>query len=320
MNEFEEFKSALSSGNYPALRKIRKTDLHAHAYLSAGLEVYRELSPGMPAPPARFNDFSAFGAWLNKYCVPVTRDSYAKILSSAFQRLADDGVVYAELSFDYHDAVFMGLSVEEWGRLIQSLHSPFSKKLNLCAEFGIAREEDPATSLRYFEAAIKTGVFCSIDLYGDELARPVAEFKRIYQIAAEAQMKRKAHLGEFGTAIDVKEGVEILGLNAVQHGIAAAGDPYVMDFLRERGVTLNICPSSNLALGRCRSLAEHPIRRLFDYKVKVTLNSDDYLIFRSGVTDEITSQFNGGLFCAEELWQIVQFGLAEELKAIPDAA
>ena len=313
MNEFEEFKSALSSGDYPALRKIRKTDLHAHAYLSARPEVYRELSAGMPEPPARFNGFSVFGDWLNKYCVPVTRDSYAKILSSAFQRLADDGVVYAELSFDYHDAVSMGLSVEEWGRLIQSLHSPFSKQLNLCAEFGIAREEEPATSLRYLEAAIKTEVFRSIDLYGDELARPVAELKRIYQVAAEAQMKRKAHLGEFGTATDVKEGVEILGLNAVQHGIAAAGNPYVMDFLRERGVTLNVCPSSNLALGRCRSLTEHPIRRLFDSGLKVTINSDDYMLFRAGVSDELISLYNCGLFDPEALWKIVQSGFAEVL-------
>lgn len=314
MPELEEFKNALSAGDYSALKKVRKTDLHAHAFLSAGLEVYRELSPDMLEPPKRFNGFAEFCAWLNKYCLPVTLKSYERVISAAFRRLVDDGVVYAEVSFDYHDALSMGLSIEEWGKLIRVLHDPFRKQLKLCPEFGVSREEEPAVSLRYLEAAAKTGVFRSIDLYGDELSRPVSEFKRIYQVATEAKMKRKAHLGEFGAAAEVKEGVEILGLNAVQHGIAAASDLSVMAFLRERGVTLNICPSSNLALSRCGSLAEHPVRRLFDNGVRVTLNSDDYALFGAGVSDEIFSLYNSGTFTAEELWQIVRFGLSEECR------
>jgi len=315
MPELEEFKNALGSkNNYPALKKVRKTDLHAHAFLSAGLEVYRELSPVMPEPPGRFNGFAEFGCWLNKYCVPVTLKSYEKVVPAVFSRLVADGIVYAEVSFDYHDALSMGLSIEEWSSLIQSLYTPFSGRLKLCPEFGVSREEEPAVSLRYLEAAVKTGVFHAIDLYGDELSRPVSEFKRIYQIATEAKMKRKAHLGEFGTAADVKEGVEILGLNAVQHGIAAADSPEVMTFLRERGTTLNICPSSNLALSRCGALAEHPVRRLFDNGVRVTLNSDDYALFGAGVSDEIFSLYNSRIFNAEELWQIVRFGLSEECR------
>lgn len=312
MSELEEFKNALSSKNYLALKKVRKTDLHAHAFLSAGLEVYRELSPDMPEPPKRFNDFAEFCSWLAKNCVPVTLKSYEKVISAAFSRFVNDGVVYAEVSFDYHDALSMGLSIEEWSSLIQSLYAPFSVRLKLCPEFGVSREEDPALSLRHLEAAVKTGLFRSIDLYGDELSRPVREFMSIYQVAAAAKMKRKAHLGEFGTAADVKEGVEILGLNAVQHGIAAASDLGVMAFLRERGVTLNICPSSNLVLSRCGSLAEHPVGRLFDNGVRVTLNSDDYALFGAGVSDELFSLYNSGTFTAEELWQIVRFGLSEE--------
>ena len=311
MSELEEFEKALNAQDYTALRKVRKTDLHAHAYLSAGLEVYRELSPGMPEPPSRFNSFTEFCSWLNNYCVPVTLESYEKVLLAAFRRLAEDGVVYAEVSFDYHDGLSLGLSMGEWGKLILSLYAPYRGSFTLCPEFGVSREEDPAVSLRYLEEAAKNGVFRSIDLYGDESGRPVDEFKRIYQVAAAAKMKRKAHLGEFGTAKNIQKGVELLGLDVVQHGLAAAEDPGVMAFLRQRGVTLNVCPSSNLALGRCRSLAEHPIRRLFDHKVRVTLNSDDYLLFRASVTDEILSLFNAGVFSAEELWQIIQFGLAE---------
>lgn len=312
MKEFEEFKLALETKDLKSLKKVRKTDLHAHAYLSAGLEIYRRLSPRIAPPPPRFDGFKNFHNWLEENCALVGLAGYQKVISAAFQRMTEDGIVYAEVSFDYHDCLAMGLTGSEWARLIQALHAPYRERLALCPEFGISREEAPVVSLRYLEEAIKTDFFRSIDLYGDELSQPVEKFRDIYRIAAVAGMKKKAHLGEFGGAADVRNGVETLELDAVQHGIAAAEDPAVMSFLRERGTTLNVCPSSNLALGRCRSIAEHPIRRLFDHGIKVTLNSDDYLVFGAGVTDEITRLHESGVFSTKELWQIVRTGLAEQ--------
>lgn len=312
MEEFEEFKLVLEARDLNALKKVRKTDLHAHAYLSAGMETYQEISPEIALPPSRFYGFSNFSTWLEKNCALIGRAGYEKVISAAFQRMTEDGIVYAEVSFDYHDCLSMGLTGSEWAGLIQALHAPYRERLALCPEFGISREEAPVVSLRYLEEAIKTGFFRSIDLYGDEFSQPVEKFCDIYRIAAAAGMKKKAHLGEFGGAADVRNGVETLELDAVQHGIAAAEDPAVMSFLRERGTTLNVCPSSNLALGRCRSIEEHPIRRLFDHGIKVTLNSDDYMVFGAGVTDEITRLHDSGVFSAKELWQIVFTGLTEQ--------
>lgn len=311
MKEFEQFKLALETKDLKSLKQVRKTDLHAHAYLSAVLEVYRELSPSIPPPPSRFDSFKNFHTWLEENCALVGLTGYQKVISAAFQRMTEDGIVYAEVSFDYHDCLSMGLTVSEWVRLIQALHAPYKERITLCPEFGLCREEEPAVSLLYLQEAIKTEFFHSVDLYGDELNRPVEMFRDIYRTAAAAGMKKKAHLGEFGRAADVQNGVITLELNAVQHGIAAAEDPAVMSFLRERGTTLNVCPSSNLALGRCRSIAEHPIRHLFDHGVKVTLNSDDYMVFGAGVTDEIALLYESGTFTAKELWQIVRTGLAE---------
>lgn len=311
MTGSEDFKRALAAGDLAGLRAVRKTDLHAHAYLSAGLDFCRGLSPAMPLPPRRFAGFNEFSGWLKANCLPVSRANYEAVLSAAFKRLAQDGVVYAEVSFDHHDADSMGLGMEEWGRLILALHAPYRGSFTLCPEFGISREEDPSLSLRRLEEAARIGVFRSVDLYGDETCRPVRDFERIYHAAATAKLKRKAHLGEFGTASDVREGAELLGLDMVQHGIAAAGDAEVMAFLRGEGITLNVCPSSNVALGRCRSLAEHPVRTLVDNGVRVTLNSDDYLVFGAGVTDELLALYKAGLFGADELWRILLTGLSE---------
>ncbi len=118
-------------------------------------------------------------------------------------------------------------------------------------------------------------------------------------------------MGEWGTADDVYKAVELLELDEVQHGIAAADDPTVMRFLADNDIRLNICPTSNLMLGRIESIAKHPIRKLFDAGVTVTVNTDDVLFFGNGVSEEFLALYRAGLFTADELDQIRLNGLRD---------
>ena len=122
-------------------------------------------------------------------------------------------------------------------------------------------------------------------------------------------MKCKAHAGEFGTADSVKEAVETLHLDAVQHGIGAAASPGVMKWLATHGITLNVCPTSNIRLKRVRSYKTHPIRILADHGVKVTINTDDALIFGDGTSEQYLKLFRAGVFSAYELDEIRKTGL-----------
>jgi adenosine deaminase len=90
----------------------------------------------------------------------------------------------------------------------------------------------------------------------------------------------------------------------VQHGIAAADSPQVMAELARLGVRLNICPTSNLKLGRVASLRDHPIRRLYDSGVRVSVNTDDPLVFGCSLSGEFLALFQAGLFTAAELDEI----------------
>jgi adenosine deaminase len=75
----------------------------------------------------------------------------------------------------------------------------------------------------------------------------------------------------------------------------------VMRFLADNRIRLNICPTSNVLLGRVESLAEHPIRKLYDAGVKVTVNTDDVLVFGQSVSDEFLNLYRAGLFGAAGL-------------------
>jgi adenosine deaminase len=144
---------------------------------------------------------------------------------------------------------------------------------------------------------------------GDELAQPIEVFKPLYRAAKSKGMRLKAHAGEWGTADDVQRAVEVLELDEVQHGIAAAESESVMRFLADNQIRLNICPTSNLLLGRVERLRDHPIRRLFDAGVKVTVNTDDAIVFGIGVSEELLRLHQAGVFTPAELDLIRRWGL-----------
>lgn len=81
-------------------------------------------------------------------------------------------------------------------------------------------------------------------------------------------------------------------MDEVQHGIAAAKSPVVMRFLAENKIRLNICPTSNVMLGRVERLKDHPIRKHYDAGVNVTVNTDDALVFGATISEEFTNMLH----------------------------
>ncbi len=110
-------------------------------------------------------------------------------------------------------------------------------------------------------------------------------------------------------ADDVRRAVEELELDEIQHGIAAADLPTVMRFLADNRIRLNICPTSNVMLGRVKDLATHPVRKLYDAGIRVTINTDDFLVFGRSVSEEFLGLYQAGTFTAAELDQIRLNGL-----------
>ena len=151
--------------------------------------------------------------------------------------------------------------------------------------------------------------FYSIDLYGDELAQPIENFAPIYKKAKQHGLRLKAHIGEWGTAKDVMNGIELLQLDEVQHGIAAATSSEVINYLVSNKIRLNITPSSNIKLGRVASLEVHPIKELYRSGVDVTINSDDVLVFDSDVSNEYLRLYKANNLTAKELDDIRINGL-----------
>jgi len=153
----------------------------------------------------------------------------------------------------------------------------------------IVRERGPEEA----EQRVREAIACrdcgvvGVDLAGDEQNYPPALFARPLGLAREAGLGITVHAGEFAGPASVWTAVYHLGAQRIGHGIRAADDSELLTRLRERGVTLELCPTSNLHLGLCASMGALPLRRLLDAGVSVTVNSDDPMLLGTDLSREL---------------------------------
>jgi adenosine deaminase len=123
-------------------------------------------------------------------------------------------------------------------------------------------------------------------LAGDERQFRIEAFAQAFRVARDAGLRLTAHAGEHLGAASICEAVECLGLDRVGHGIRASEDPSVISFLAEGQIGLEICVSSNLALGLYASLADHPLPQILAAGIPVCLGTDDPGFFATSPAQE----------------------------------
>jgi len=302
------FAEALEAGDIAAIRSAAKADLHSHLYFAAPIaDVERWLGRAVARPPARMDGLDGMRAYARQAISPYLDNwpAFEFVAGAAVRHARSDGVVQLEASFDIWAVLHHPEGLGGLAAFASSLASRFHGEVDFRPEIGFSRsfvsKDHLMTSL---SEAIETGVFRSIDLYSYEDGCDPEAVRWIYEKAQGAGLKLKAHVGEFGGADEVKRTVEVLQLDEVQHGIAAAESTAVMNWLADQRIRLNVCPTSNVMLGAVADLESHPIRRLYDHGVDVTINTDDLMIFGQSVSDEYLNLYRAGVFTANELEEI----------------
>ena len=311
------FIDELKHENIEGIRKFPKSDLHNHFVLGGSRKYLREHT-GVDIQPIKKPLYSMdeMHAWNEKNIGPDlnTPEGRRLLIKAAFAQAKEDGVSILEIGEDVWGlGEFFHGDIDELVASFETANQEIAPEIELRLQIGLSRHCD----IGYLEDCLShfwgNKAFYSIDLYGDELAQPIENFKSIYSKAKSEGLRLKAHVGEWGTAEDVRKAVECLELDEVQHGIAAAEDASVVRFLADNHIRLNITPSSNYLLGRVKDLKSHPIAQLYHSGVDVTINSDDVLIFDSDVSKEYLRLYQCGCLNAEELDDIRKNGLKSVL-------
>lgn len=177
------------------------------------------------------------------------------------------------------------------------------------------------TAVRHFGApaaekvaiqALKDKLPCVVGfgLGGDEFNFPPKLFKKAYEIAYGGGLSCTVHAGEFASAQGMMEAMDYLPIQRIGHGVRAIESPEVMSRLVEKGITLEVCPTSNIALKLFANLNEHPLLKLMDAGIKICLNSDDPPFFGTTLGHEYERVQNFYQFSHEQMQAFSKMGIA----------
>jgi len=305
------------------IRRLPKAELHLHLEGTILPSTLVELSARHDTRPLtlpeaeslyRFTDFTGFlEAFKAVTRLLIGAEDYELAAWRMIEHLAEQGVVHAEVFisvgvvylFRNHDPaafepIFAGLErARERGRreLGLSLYWIFD------AVRHFTLEEAERVFLKAIELKPTHPSIIGIGLGGDERRTGSEPFRGLYAAAAAAGLHLTNHAGETTGPEAIREALAI-GSERIGHALSAIKDFYLLQDLMERGIPLELNPTSNVRTGVCSSFAEHPLRRYFDQGLMVTLNSDDPAFFGSDLANEYLLAHTVQGFTRKELRQL----------------
>jgi adenosine deaminase/aminodeoxyfutalosine deaminase len=269
---------------------MARSELHLHLEGSIDPATIQSLEPDLSlAEIDQQYCFTDFAGFLRSFKWIAQRlrspEDYGLVTTRLLDRLQREGLHYVELTLAAGVVLWKQQDLEAIFQAVRQAGaaSPIEVRWNLDS----IRQFGPDAAMQVAEFAVRhrdDGVI-SIGIGGDEKTGPAEWFTDVYRQARENGLRLTAHAGETAGPDSVWSALAI-GAERIGHGIRAIDDPVLVAHLRDHQIPLEICITSNVMTGAVSSLSEHPVRRLFDAGVPITLNTDDPGIFRTTLARE----------------------------------
>ncbi len=289
-----------SSPPIDKLRALPKAEVHAHlegCFQPSVLEQWAtQAGVPMPRPRDRLLQFAGladFLQFLDWACgLASTRERLAQLSYGYCQRLADSGAGYADVIVNpTHWTAWRGRVPE----MIDAIDAGFTAAeqdglppVGLCVSLLRTQSSSAAVELVDLLVALRHPRVVALSIDGNEAAagRTGPRFAQAFKRAAAAGLRRTVHAGESSGPEGVRDAIELLGADRIDHGVRAIEDPGLVDLLADRRIPLGICPTSNLTLGVYERVEDHPIDRLRRAGVIVSINTDDPALLGASLEGE----------------------------------
>jgi adenosine deaminase len=282
------------------IRRLPKVELHLHIEGTLEPEMMFSLAAkhGMSLPHRsvdevraayRFSDLQSFLDLYYAGCSVLRdrRDFYA-LAMAYFTRAHADGVVHAELFFDPQTHTVRGVAMEVVITGLRDAMEDAHRRYGITSELILCflRHLSEADALATLDAALPfRGDFIGVGLDSGERGNPPGKFERVFARARGLGLRPVAHAGEEGPAGYIRDALDLLGVERIDHGVRCDEDPGLVDRLVRDQIPLTVCPLSNLKLCVVGNLADHNLAQLLRRGVAVTINSDDPAYFGGYIAD-----------------------------------
>ena len=273
------------------IENLKKIELHLHLDGSVRVSTIEELldKNNLEKELVVDENTKSLTDYLKKFDLPIkvmqSKENLIRISKELCEDLIKDNVIYAEIRFAPNFHTKEGLSLDE---VVSSVLLGLDNKniktnLILCMMRGDSYENNK----NIIDLAIKyrnKGV-CGIDLAGDEAKYSTSLYKNLFSYALGNNLNITIHAGEAGTSKEVKDAISY-GAKRIGHGIKIINDDEVINLVKQKQIPLEICPTSNVQTCNVDNIMNHPIKKLFDRNILVTINTDNRTVSNTSLNKE----------------------------------
>jgi adenosine deaminase len=285
------------------IRDMPKVELHVHMEGAVRPETLLDLAQhhhiSIPARSLeevrnwyQFTDFPHFVEVYSalSQCIRSPED-IERIAREFFEDQAAQNIRYTEFTYtNFTHFLQKGISYDEQLAALNQARQWAAQEMGIRSKviIDIPREIETDQGILVAEwtvGAVQDGV-AALGLGGYEPPHPPAKHAPAFAIAERAGLPAVVHAGETGGADSIRDALHLLKAVRIGHGVRCLEDPVLVEELRWRQIPLEVCPTSNLCLNVAPDLAHHPLPRLLEEGLYVTLNSDDPALFNTTLIDE----------------------------------
>lgn len=212
-----------------------------------------------------------------------TKENLERVAFELAQDLQKDDVIYAEIRFAPNKHLKSGLTLDEVvTAILKGLSQvPIKTNLILCMMRGDSYEQNLKV-IKLAKKYLNHGVV-AIDLAGSEASYPVNLYQELFEIAQKENIPFTIHAGEADGPLSVINAIN-LGAKRIGHGVRAIESEKALKLIKEKNITLEVCPKSNLDTNMYEKLSNHPIKKLYDMGLLVTINTDNRTLSNTNLT------------------------------------
>jgi adenine deaminase len=217
-----------------------------------------------------------------------TKQDFYDLTMAYLEKAHEQHVLHTEIFFDPQTHSERGVSFETTVTGITDALKDAEKKYGLSAKLIMCflRHLSEESAMQTLDEALKfKHLITAVGLDSSELGHPPSKFSRVFGKARKEGFHTVAHAGEEGPAEYVREALSLLSVSRIDHGNNSLHDEKLVQELAERKIPLTICPLSNLKLQVVKDLKDHPLRKMLEKGLLVTINSDDPAYFGGYVNE-----------------------------------
>lgn len=269
----------------------------------------------------RFTDLQSFlDLYYSNMAVLQTEQDFADMTRAYLARAAAAGVRHAEVMMDPQAHLSRGIPLATCVNGVASALAGSEDQFGISTELIAAflRDEPAEEALAVLEELLSMNApIIGIGLDSAEVGHPPGTFAEVFERAHEAGLKCIAHAGEEGPPEYIREALDVLRVSRIDHGIRCMEDEELVDRLAAEQTPLTVCPFSNVRLRAVDTLADHPLPRMLERGLNVSVNSDDPAYFGGYVDDNFAGLRRVFEFTDSQLRQLAENSVRSAF--IPDA-